>query len=117
MKIVLDTNILLLPFTTNINLDMELNKLNFTEIYVPTCVMQELKRLALKNSNAKSAFLLAQKYSTVKTVKAGDAGVIEAALKLRAAVATNDRELRRILKEKDIIRVIPRQRSYFKVET
>ncbi|MEM0160670.1 MAG: PIN domain-containing protein [Thermoplasmata archaeon] len=116
MKVVLDTNILLLPFTTKINLDTELNRLNFTEIYVPTCVVEELKKLAIKNNNAKSALNLIHKYNNVITTKKGDLGVIEASEKLNAAVATNDKELRRILKEKSIIRVIPRQKSYLMVE-
>ncbi|MGC8497539.1 MAG: PIN domain-containing protein [Thermoplasmata archaeon] len=116
MKVVLDTNILLLPFTTRIDLDIELQRLNFTEIFVPTCVIEELKKISIKNNNAKSALNLIHKYITVETAKKGDLGVIEASEKLNAAVATNDRELRRILKEKNIIRVIPRQKSYLMVE-
>lgn len=116
MKIVLDTNILLLPFSTKIDIDIELNRLNITEIYIPSCVVEELKNLAIKNNNAKSALNLVSKYNTVVTIKKGDLGVIEAAENLNAAVATNDRELRKILKEKNIIRVIPRQKSYFVVE-
>jgi rRNA-processing protein FCF1 len=116
MKVVLDTNILLLPFSTKIDIDTELKRLDITEIYVPTSVVEELKNLAVKNNNAKSALSLVSKYAIVATHKKGDLGVIDAAKSLNAAVATNDKELRKILKEQNIIRIIPRQRSYFVVE-
>ena len=94
MPVVLDTNALMTPFQARLNLDMEIERLlGKTDIYVPSCVLGELKRLAARRWEAKAALQLAGKYRIVEVDSLGDAGVIEAAKKLNAYVFTNDRIL------------------------
>ncbi len=95
MLVVLDSNALMMPFQFKINLDTELTRLlGSYEIYVPSCVIGELKRIARNRWEAKAALELASKYRIVEVEASGDKGVIEAAKKLKAAVVTNDKELR-----------------------
>jgi len=103
MNVVLDSNALIMPFQYNINLDIEIEKiLGKGDIYVPSCVIGELKRLSTKRWEAKAALQLAEKYKIVEVEKLGDKGVIEAAKKLKAIVVTNDRELAEKLKREGI---------------
>ena len=110
MKVVLDTNALLLPFQIQINLDSEIrNVVGDAEIYVPSCVLGELKRLSKKRWEAKAALQLAQKYRVVNVEKLGDDGVMEAAEKLGAYVVTQDEELIGRLKRRGIPVIYLRQ--------
>jgi rRNA-processing protein FCF1 len=103
MKVVLDSNALIMPFQYSINLDLEIEKIvGSPEIYVPSCVIGELKRLSTKRWEAKAALQLAEKYNVVEVEKMGDEGVVEGAKKLNAVVVTNDRELIERLKREGI---------------
>jgi hypothetical protein len=103
MKVVLDTNALMSPFQYNINLDLELqNLLGNPEVYVPSCVLGELKRLSRQRWEARAALKLTQKYKVVEVQALGDSGVIEAAENLGAYVVTNDQGLIERLKAKKI---------------
>ena len=94
MKVVVDSNALLMPFQYNLNLDIEIQRLlGNAEIYVPSCVLGELEKLSRKRWEGKAALQLAQKYRIVEVNNLGDKGVMEAAEKLNAKVVTNDREL------------------------
>jgi len=93
MRVVLDTNALMLPFQVRLNLDSEIQGiLGDAEIYVPSSVMGELERLSKRRWEAKAALQLAQKYRRVQVTSLGDNGVLEAAKKLNAWVVTNDEE-------------------------
>ncbi len=92
MRVVVDSNALMMPFQHRINLDLELERLlGKFEIYVPSCVLGELKRISRRRHEAKAALQLAAKYSVVKVESLGDKGVMEAAKKLNGMVLTNDR--------------------------
>lgn len=116
MIVVLDSNALLMPFQYNLNLDMEIGRiLGHADIYVPSCVIGELKRLASRRWEAKAALQLAGKYRIVEVENPGDRGVMEAAKKLGAIVVTNDRELMNILK-KNGIKIISMKQNHLVME-
>lgn len=99
--VVLDTNALLIPFQFKINLDIEIRQLlGDVEVLVPASVINELKKLKMKE--AKAALSLAEKYRRVQTTKRGDEGIVEAAKEYHAAVITNDQELMAILRKSSI---------------
>ncbi|HET6398910.1 MAG TPA: twitching motility protein PilT [Candidatus Thermoplasmatota archaeon] len=96
--VVLDTNALLLPFTSRVNLDAQLDELvGPHECIVPSSILGELKMLAQHESNAsrhaKTALKLVQRYRIERTALPGDDGLLEVARKLKAVVVTNDRLL------------------------
>ncbi len=103
MRVVLDTNALLMPFEFRINIDTELRRLlGNPEIYIPSCVIGELNRLSKKRWEGKAALQLARKYNIIEVSMLGDSGVIEAGKKLGAYVVTNDRNLIEKLKKEGI---------------
>jgi len=95
MRIVIaDTNALIMPFKSSINLDSELQGLIGTyKIVVPAPIIGELKRLEKKIPQAKSALRFARTKEVVETEEDGDRSVMEAAEKLDGIILTNDREL------------------------
>ena len=103
MRVVVDSNALMMPFQYKINLDLELMKVaGKCEVYVPSCVIGELKKLSKKRWEARAALKLAEKYSKIEVGNSGDLGVEEAAKKLGAGVVTNDKELKSKLLRKGI---------------
>ncbi len=110
MRVVLDTNALMLPFQIRLNLDSEIRRvLGEAEIYVPSCVLGELKRLSKRRWEAKAALELAKKYRRVEVSALGDDGVMEAAKKMDAYVVTNDEAFIRRLKAQGIPVIYLRQ--------
>ena len=110
-RVVLDTNALLLPFENQINIDIELKGLlGECEIYVPAPVIWELKRS--KNKHAKAALALAGKYKSYETNIQGDAGVIQAAIDLKAYVVTNDFPMQKKLRQAGIRPIFLRSRNH-----
>jgi len=93
IKVVLDTNILMMPFQFKIDLEGELvRNLGAVEVYVPQACIEELSRL--DDRKAKGALLLAKRFKVVASKGKGDEAVLALALELRAVLVTNDAELR-----------------------
>ncbi len=94
-RVVLDANALLAPFSRGVWLEDELQRvLGGVEIYVPSSVLEELRRLASSMPEARAALLLASRYRIVEVSSGGDEGVLEAASRLGAVLVTNDAALR-----------------------
>ena len=92
--IIADTNALIMPFKSSINLDSELQGLvGSYKIVVPAPIIGELKRLEDKVPQARSALRFARTKELVETESDGDRSVLEAAEKLDGIILTNDREL------------------------
>ena len=92
--IIADTNALIMPFKSSINLDSELRGLVGTyKIIVPAPIIGELKRLEDRVPQARSALRFARTKEIVETETDGDRSVMEAAEKLDGIILTNDREL------------------------
>jgi rRNA-processing protein FCF1 len=114
-RVVLDTNALLMPFETSINIDHELGRLlGNCEIFVPGPVIGELKRI--KSKHAKAALTLARKYIIAETRKQGDEGIIQVAKELGAYVLTNDKELRSRLRKMGIPTIYLRSGKYLQAD-
>ncbi|MHB8633374.1 MAG: type II toxin-antitoxin system VapC family toxin [Thermoplasmatota archaeon] len=96
--VVFDTNALLLPFTSGVRVEEEIERLmGPSEWLVPSCVAWELERLAKgKGASARAARMaqkLAQRATAVPARLPGDDGVLEVAHAHHAALFTNDRRL------------------------
>lgn len=96
--VVLDTNALLLPFTSGVRLDEELERLfGPVQWLVPSSVAWELERLGKGRDEtarcARIAIKLAARGVAVETRLPGDDGVLKVAQETGAAIVTNDRKL------------------------
>lgn len=95
VRIIIDTNALMMPFQFGINIDVELQRLfGFWKIFVPRCVITELEGLSRTNPHAKAGLSLARHYETVDTSLGGDDGVLEALRSRGNLLLTNDKELK-----------------------
>lgn len=113
--VVLDTNALLMPFEIRLNLDIAIRDLlGECRIVVPGPLIGELKNLDHKFS--KAALKLARSYEIVHTESSGDDSVMELALATGGYVLTNDKELRRKLREKRIPLMYLRSGTHLVVE-
>ena len=94
--VILDSNVLLMPFQFNINLERELDRLlGSWEGVVPSTVMNELNGLARQDRNAKMALKLAERFRVERSKLDGDDGVVEVAVRLNGVPVTNDKELKK----------------------
>ncbi len=109
-KIVLDTNFLLVPFQIRVDVFREAERLveERTEFIVLSPCAEELKSTAAgggRDARAAKAALSALNKLPLKTVKAtgpADDAIKNYAAKENAVVCTNDKKLRKELKEKGI---------------
>ncbi|MEF8833009.1 MAG: DUF120 domain-containing protein [Candidatus Thermoplasmatota archaeon] len=110
-RVILDTNILLMPFQFSLNLDQEIRRLvGNAQVFVPSSVVDELKAL-----DQKAPLELSEKYRKIEVEKDGDEGVLEAARKLDGVVVTNDKELKeRALKQNNPVAFL-RSRSHLEL--
>ena len=100
--VLLDTNLLLLPFSRKFNLTEQLAMaLPQGQPQVPSCVLDELDRM--NEPNVKAARALAATFPTYRTDK-GEVDDILAAIAtdIDGLIATNDRELIATLKAKGL---------------
>ena len=106
IQVVADTNALLLPFQTRINIDIELQRLvGDHELVIPKAIIGELRKLASENREAKAALGYALTKQSMDTIKHGDEAVLELAIQLKTIIISNDKEL--ILKARKLnIRII-----------
>jgi len=127
LKVVLDTNMLMLPIQLNINITAELDKLLELkyEIVVPEGVIDELKKL-LNISNpktrriAKFALELAKKFKIIplrpKVGESTDQLLVQLAKKKDYIICTCDNELRRKIREVGAPVIFLRQMSHLVIE-
>ncbi len=98
--VLLDTNALLMPFQFSIDLEGELKRLlGEHEVLVPSSSLEELRRLSKTSRKARAALQLTDRFRTVEVKGRGDDALLEAAKEREAIVLTNDRKLRRRLRE------------------
>ena len=96
--IILDTNALIYSVKQKVNLENFLDE----EIAVPTSALRELKSLSKNDNDARMALKVAERYKVLEVASSGDDGIIEAAIRYKGKVVTNDRVLQQQLKEKGI---------------
>jgi rRNA-processing protein FCF1 len=100
MKIVLDTNALMAPVQSGVDIFSDLATLDFDEFIVPSGVVRELERLA---SSGRGADQNAARVAI---------SLLDRCRMTGAAVLTNDAELKARLLDNGVSVVYVRQRSY-----
>ncbi len=117
MKIVLDTNALMVPVQLGVDIFSDLTTLDFDEFIVPSGVVRELERLASSGKGAdqnaaRVAISLLDRCKIVETTGNVDDAILALAARIGAAVLTNDAELKTRLRDTGVSVVYVRQRSY-----
>ena len=110
--VLLDANALMMPFQFPIDLEGELVRL-FGQVTakVPSSVLRELERLAPANATAKAARRFAARFPVLEVEGEGDDALLALARTEGAAVLTNDKALRRRVREAGLPVVFLRERS------
>ena len=126
IKIILDSNFLFVPFQFQIDIFEELEALvgRFEPVVLST-TLEELEALSRKSSAktrrlALSALDLVKRCRTVeverKPQESHDDVVLRVAKEWRSPVATNDRTLRKRLREAEVATIFLRQRARLDIE-
>ena len=126
VRVILDSNFLMMPIQFHIDVFRELDELlnQKVETVIPFPVYEEIKRIACGKSKlakeAKLALKIAEK-SEVFEVKLGpgestDDLIVRLASEWGCLVATNDRELRRRLRDLTVPVIYLRQKSRLAIE-
>lgn len=117
LRILLDANALLLPFTRRFPLEREIHRLvEGARVEVPSSVLGEIHRLAEKGLfPARAAESFARRFPIVKTDLRGDAALEALAQSLGAWVVTGDRQLRSRLEGLGIVVLYPRGTTHLEV--
>jgi len=121
VKVILDTNALMVPEQFNVDIFSELLRLVYVDWQVPASVLGELRSLAKRADKgrdkiaARVALGLAEGCSTVGEDNFNaDQAIVDLAMKTGAAVFTNDKALKKRLFSKGITVIYLRQRRYLK---
>ncbi|HDD57481.1 MAG TPA: hypothetical protein ENF43_03075 [Thermoplasmatales archaeon] len=116
--VILDTNMILSIFEQSIDLKNSiLNLIGKCEIVVPRTVLKELYLLSVhgkgkRKINAQSAIdYVERNFDIIENEGDTDTSLISLAKRLKAVVATNDRELRKKLRENSIPVLFLRERK------
>ena len=113
--VILDTNALLWQFRSKVDIENELNRLlGAYVIVIPTSVLKELEYV--RDRYVKAARKLAERYQIIATELKGDESIISLAQSMQAMVVTNDKELRKRLKEQGITVIFMRQGKYLSID-
>lgn len=127
LKVILDTNILMVPIQLNINITAELDKLLEVkyEIVVPEGIIDELKKLLVISNPktkriAKFAMELAKKFKVIpikpKPGESIDQLLVQLAKRKNYLICTCDNELRRKIREIGAPVIFLRQMSHLVIE-
>ena len=117
MMVILDTNGLMVPAEFGVDIFSELEALDFDEWIVPSGVVRELESIASRGRGkgkgaARVALSLLDRCRIVVTEGNVDDSILKLAIESKAAVFTNDSELRKRLRDRGVKVVYLRQRSY-----
>ncbi|MBS3166813.1 hypothetical protein J4403_01235 [Candidatus Woesearchaeota archaeon] len=124
MKVLLDTNFLLIPGQFRVDIFESIDKATEEKVdfYVLDVSLKELEKVSKTGkmrdrTAARIGLELVKKAKVVKTesIKNVDTLLLEAAVKHNFVVATQDRELKNRLKEVDIHVLTLRQKKYVKM--
>jgi rRNA-processing protein FCF1 len=121
MKVLLDTNFILIPFTLNVDVFSQFRNRG-DELFVLDRSLVELEYLTRKGNgvdklNAKMALESVEKcgisvISSEESFKKVDESIIDVAEEQNLAVATQDKELKQMLREKGLKVYYLRQKRY-----
>jgi len=126
VKVILDSNFLMIPFQFHIDIFQEIEYLlqKKVDFIVPSAVKQELTSISARGGEGSSeASLALQLASRCRVVEVSlqpeetvDDAIVKAAQKLSAVVATNDIELKKKLRGMLVPVVIMRDKSKLEIE-
>jgi len=126
VKVILDSNFLLVPFQFRIDIFEELNDLlGKAEPTVLSTTLEELRKIAEKSSSKRhmqfsAALKLAEKCEILEVKKEAsenyDDVIFRVACELKIPVATNDAELRKKLRKAGLATIYLRQKSRLAIE-
>jgi len=121
--VILDSSAILMLFEFSIDLEKELTRLlGICDIIIPKPIIQELEFLSKhgmgeRKVKAKAALRVIKRYKTIEMKeKRGDDSVIEIATKTNGIVVTNDKILKKRLKEKGISTIFLRGKKKLEME-
>ena len=105
--VIVDSNALMMPVQNGIDLESEITRLLGTcHITVPSSVVDEIDHLAEKSGAIRSAARVAQqlikRFRVVTTPGRGDQSIINYAKKVQGIVVTNDKDLKKELRDKEL---------------
>ncbi|MCI4319185.1 MAG: hypothetical protein L3K23_03505 [Thermoplasmata archaeon] len=111
-RVFLDANALFLPFVAGTDLPREIERLvDHPQVFVPRSVLRELGRLVARGEpRASEALQLASRFPAAANPGAGDAAILEL-VGPGDMVVTADRELQRLLQERGVDVLAPRDRA------
>ena len=118
MKVLLDTNALMVPEQFGVDIFSEMLRLGYIEYIVPGPVLRELRYLTEKADKghdklaARIGLSLAEQCRIISSEVDADAALEKHAILEDAAVFTNDRELKKRLIRKGITVIYLRQGRY-----
>jgi rRNA-processing protein FCF1 len=118
MIAILDANALLIPWHFKIDVFEELHGLGFTPATIEP-VRRELNVLGRKGlKGASMALSLSDRCETIETAGGStvDEEILNTAVKYKAAVVTNDKSLKKALRERGLHVVQLRNRKYLEVD-
>ena len=118
--VIVDTNALMMPAQKGIDLENEVTRLiGKCEIAVPSIVVDEINHLARREVKIRSAARVAQtlmkRFRIVQTSGTGDQGIVAYAKKIQGIVVTNDKELKKELRDTEIPVIYLRQELIFQL--
>jgi hypothetical protein len=121
--VILDANALMMPYQFGINIERELSRLlGVCRIIVPHSVVEEMHKLTEKDGEvgraAKLGLSIVKKrgFRLMESEYKGDDGVLESALKVDAAIVTNDKDLKRRARELKLSVIYLRGENRLEVE-
>lgn len=122
MKVILDTNALMVPEQFGVDIFSELQRLGYTDCIVPAQVLKELEILKTKGDKgldkiaARIGLGLAKRCRIIDDVSGNaDHAVEQLSVRENAAVFTNDKALKKRLFSKGMTVVYLRQGRYLEV--
>lgn len=115
--VILDTNALMMPFQFGVDPEAEVNRIfGVARIVTLSSMLGELRRLAERRPEARAALRYAERFDILNTESGGDDSLIEMAERLNAVVVTNDRRLRKRLRERGITVLYMREKRGLAVD-
>ncbi len=120
MKVIIDTNAMMIPGLFGVDIFSELNRLGFDSFIVLSSCVRELEKIYAhgKGKNKKAARIalsLLDRCKVIERNKDADDAIIDTAVEINAAVLTNDKELKKRLCSKGITTVYLREKSYLSI--
>lgn len=120
MKVIIDTNAFMVPVQFGLDIFKELGRLGFNDLIVPSSVTRELngiKKFARGKDkmSANVGLGLSRQCSEIITEGNADDAIVKLAMEEKAAVFTNDAELKKRLCSKDITIVYLRGKDHLEI--